>query len=303
MMSTTATDEADEICASCGVPARDDIKLKNCTACYLVKYCSIKCQKEHRSQHKRACKKRAAELRDELLFKQPEGTYVGDCPICFIPLPLDPEKSSRRPCCCKIICDGCIYANHKRELKELQVKKECPFCRTPLPKDNAELERMVKRRIQANDPFALRKLASDYYEEGDYGSAFEYFTKAAKLGEVQAHQQLGHMYVEGKGVEVDMKKAIYHWEEAAIGGHPNARSNIGIIERRHGRLKRAVKHYIIAANQGLDIAVEQLKMCYVKKMVSKDELEEALRAYQRAVDATKSPQREAAEQELEVFKA
>ena len=123
------------------------------------------------------------------------------------------------------------------------------------------------------------------------------------MGDVQAHQQLGHMYVEGKGVEADMKKAIYHWEEAAIGGHPNARSNIGIIERRHGRLKRAVKHYIIAANQGLDIAVEQLKMCYVKKMVSKDEFEEALRAYQRAVDATKSTQREAAEQELEVFKA
>eukprot|EP00984_Skeletonema_dohrnii_P020923 scaffold10323_cov163-Skeletonema_dohrnii-CCMP3373.AAC.1 len=35
-------------CASCGTAEVDDIKLKKCTACYLVKYCSIKCQREHR---------------------------------------------------------------------------------------------------------------------------------------------------------------------------------------------------------------------------------------------------------------
>jgi hypothetical protein len=39
-----------------------------------------------------ACKKRAAELRDEILFKQPENTHLGDCPICFLPLSLDLEK-------------------------------------------------------------------------------------------------------------------------------------------------------------------------------------------------------------------
>eukprot|EP00985_Skeletonema_marinoi_P030096 scaffold30504_cov80-Skeletonema_marinoi.AAC.1 len=73
-------------CASCGIGQVDDIKLKKCTACYLVRYCSVKCQKEHRPQHKRACKKRAAELRDEILFKQPESSDLGDCPICFLPL-------------------------------------------------------------------------------------------------------------------------------------------------------------------------------------------------------------------------
>eukprot|EP00985_Skeletonema_marinoi_P026872 scaffold21234_cov73-Skeletonema_marinoi.AAC.1 len=62
-------------CASCGTAEVDDIKLKTCTACKSVRYCSIKCQKEHRSQHKRACKKRAAELHDEILFKQPENAH------------------------------------------------------------------------------------------------------------------------------------------------------------------------------------------------------------------------------------
>jgi len=76
--------EADMCCAACGIKEVDDIKLKNCNACYLVKYCSIECQKNHRKQHKKECKERMAELREELLFKQPESSHLGDCPICFL---------------------------------------------------------------------------------------------------------------------------------------------------------------------------------------------------------------------------
>ena len=43
----------------------------------------------HRKQHKKACKKRAAELKDEQLYSQgherPEGNF---CPICTLPIPL-----------------------------------------------------------------------------------------------------------------------------------------------------------------------------------------------------------------------
>eukprot|EP00985_Skeletonema_marinoi_P032284 scaffold39090_cov144-Skeletonema_marinoi.AAC.4 len=70
-------------CASCGIAAVDGIKLKECTDCDLVRYCSDACKQDHKSQHKEACKKRAAELRDELLFKQPESRHDGDCPICI----------------------------------------------------------------------------------------------------------------------------------------------------------------------------------------------------------------------------
>eukprot|EP00984_Skeletonema_dohrnii_P017230 scaffold7802_cov115-Skeletonema_dohrnii-CCMP3373.AAC.1 len=84
MVMSGGAEESDDtmmFCASCGIAEVDDIKLKKCTACYLVKYCSVKCQRNHRPQHKRACKKRAAELRDEILFKQPESRDLGDCPI------------------------------------------------------------------------------------------------------------------------------------------------------------------------------------------------------------------------------
>lgn len=104
-------------CASCGVANGDDddVKLKNC-ACKLVKYCSVKCQKDHRKQHKNECKKRVDELRDEIIFKQPESTHLGDCPICCLPLPTDQSKSNLYPCCCKLICQGCNYVNQKRRV-------------------------------------------------------------------------------------------------------------------------------------------------------------------------------------------
>eukprot|EP00984_Skeletonema_dohrnii_P024979 scaffold14127_cov67-Skeletonema_dohrnii-CCMP3373.AAC.1 len=85
MMSADGKGEGESgmvVCASCGVAEADDMKLKKCTACKSARYCSIKCQKEHRPKHKRDCKKRAAELRDEILFKQPECSHFGDCPIC-----------------------------------------------------------------------------------------------------------------------------------------------------------------------------------------------------------------------------
>ena len=88
MSAAVQEDEVVMLCASCGTAEGDDIKLKKC-ACHLVKYCSVACQKAHRPKHKKECKKRAAELKDEILFKQPESSHLGDCPICCLPLPID----------------------------------------------------------------------------------------------------------------------------------------------------------------------------------------------------------------------
>ncbi|EJK44165.1 hypothetical protein THAOC_37324, partial [Thalassiosira oceanica] len=60
--------DGDGICANCGKHGSDTVKLKNCTACRLVKYCGVDCQRDHRKQHKKTCKQRAAELKDEELY-------------------------------------------------------------------------------------------------------------------------------------------------------------------------------------------------------------------------------------------
>ena len=112
--------------------------------------------------------------------------------------------------------------------------------------------------------------------------------------DIIAHYQLSVMYHEGEGVERDLKKGTYHMEEAAIGGHPNARHYLGCEEMCNGRIDRAYKHFIIAANLGDDGALEAVKQSFAQGFVSKEDYEAALRGHQAAVDATKSKQREEA---------
>eukprot|EP00984_Skeletonema_dohrnii_P010386 scaffold4045_cov105-Skeletonema_dohrnii-CCMP3373.AAC.10 len=296
VMSTYSVVEEIMCCAACGAAEADQIKkLKKCTACYLVKYCSVKCQKEHRPKHKRECKKRAAELRDELLFKQPESTHLGDCPICCLPLPIKGKKSNMMACCSKTICNGCDRANQMREF-EGKLLRKCLFCRTATPKSKEEADRIQMKRIEVNDPVAMRLMGGKRDGEGDYDGAIEYWTKAAGLGDAAAHYNLSLMYHEGKGVGKDKKKELHHLEEAAIAGHTFARHNLGCLEAGNGRADRAMKHWVIAANLGDDGSLEILKDAFGNGLlISKEDFAAALRAHQAAVDATKSPQREAAE--------
>ena len=55
-----------------------------------------------------------------------------------------------------------------------------------------------------------------------------------------------------------------------------------------------MKHFIIAANLGLEASLDTLRRLYAIGKVSKEDYAAALRAYQAAVDATKSQQREEA---------
>jgi hypothetical protein len=93
IMSGEGEEAAGMMCrASCGKAEVDDVKLK------LVAAISEAWNAE-----------RAAELRDNKLFTPPDECYLGECPICFFPSPIDPKKSVLSSCCCKIICMGCVY--------------------------------------------------------------------------------------------------------------------------------------------------------------------------------------------------
>jgi TPR repeat protein len=212
----------------------------------------------------------------------------------MIPLPLDLTKSTMISCCSKVICDGCLFANKIREF-QAKLEQKCPFCRKVLP-TGKESEENIMKRIEANDPVAMRAQGVKCHNKGDYNSACEYFTKAAKLGDIEAHYTLACCYALGHGVEKDEKKGIFHNEEAAIGGNPDARFVLGLDEKINGRIERAIKHFSIAAGQGHDDAIKALREVYAEGCISKENFAAALRAHQAAVDATKSPQREVAEE-------
>ncbi len=292
-MSAATVENNMMFCASCGTAGSDDIQLKRCNGCYLVRYCSIKCQKDHRPKHKKECKRRAAELKDEILFKQPESTHLGDCPICCLPLPIGVERSAFMNCCSKRLCVGCTHANMEREY-EGRLQHSCPFCREVAPSSDEEQNERVMRRVEVNDPAAMCHMGKRRCDEGDYKAAFEYWTKAASLGDADAHYQLSCLYCDGKGVEKDENKELHHLTEAAIVGHPEARNNLGCVEGLNGRNDRAAKHFIIAAKLGVDKSLQAVTKAYRDGYVSKDDFEAAIRGHKAAVDATKSPQRKAA---------
>jgi hypothetical protein len=287
------SEEADRrvcVCANCGIAEVDNIKLEDCGGCDLVKYCGDNCKEEHREQHGEECNKRSVILHDKRLFTQPDGSHLGECPLCFLPMPYDPNKSSSYSCCSKHICDGCVYANFISRGGD-----NCPFCREPLADDDEENKKRTMKRVKANDPAAMSAMGGIFYREGDYNSAVEYWTKAAKLGYADAHHNLSAVYRNGEVSGKDNgKKVVYHCEKAAIGGHVQARHNLGGIEEENDDMDRAVKHFIIAANLGHEGSMKELWKHYSAGNITKEDLEDTLRTHKAAIDGTKSAQREEA---------
>ena len=279
-------------CANCCKGEEDIGDLKACTACKMVKYCNRYCQIAHRPQHKKACKKRAAELHDEKLFKQPPPAE--DCPICMLPLPSFHTGSKYRACCGKMICSGCIHAVAKRD----GGVGLCPFCRTPTPTPE-EIVEQYKKRAEIDDAEAIRNLGC-CYSDGELGlpqdraKSFELWHRAGVLGEATSYYCIGCAYRNGDGVERDEKKAIHYWELAAMGGDAMARHNLGVYEACAGNMERALKYLMIAAGCGHTNSLEMIKQMFLKGHATKDDYAKALLSYQANLVEIKSPQRDEA---------
>ena len=285
-----------EDCANCGKEASDAVKLKNCTACRLVKYCGVDCQRTHRKQHKKACKQRAAELEDERLFNQGhERPERGFCPICTLPIPWPMGgHSSFNVCCMKLICKGCDWAAEKRGMHD------CPFCRTPYPGNDASKLAMIQARVEKKDPAAIHHLGQKYYygELGlkkDLRKAVELWTEAAELGSLGALYHLGMVYYNGNGVQEDKAKGLEFFQKAAMQGDVGSRYNLGSYEIGKGNHDRAVRHFLISAKMGDEDSIENIKEYYfMAGIATEEQYAEALKGYQDAVEETKSHGRDEA---------
>ncbi|EJK77595.1 hypothetical protein THAOC_00564 [Thalassiosira oceanica] len=261
----TDSDGRNEACANCGKHASDTVKLKDCAACRLVKYCGVDCQRAHRKQHKRACKQRAAELKDEKLYSQgherPEGDF---CPLCTLPIPLPVDKHSHfKACCSKRSCIGCSMATQKRGMYD------CPFCRTPMPKDDAGKLAMVQARVAKKDPEAINHLAQKHF-----------FGVPGLL--------------QKDGVQQDAAKAAEFYTKAAMQGHVVSRHNLGGCEGDKLNHDRAVRHFLISAKMGCKDSVETINRASMVGFATKEQYAEALKEYQDAAEEMKSPDRDEA---------
>ncbi|EJK75446.1 hypothetical protein THAOC_02829, partial [Thalassiosira oceanica] len=264
--------DGEETCANCGKTGSDAVKLKNCTACRLVKYCGVDCQRAHRKKHKKACKQRVAELKDEQLYGQgherPEGDF---CPICTLPIPLPMEDHSFfKACCMKMICNGCSVAAQKRGMFD------CAFCRTPMAGNDADGLAMIQTRVLKKDPEAIYFLGLKYFHgslglQKDMQRAVKLWEEAAELGSIEALFCLGHAHHKGDGVQQDNAKAVEFFTKAAMQGHV--------------------------------LALESIKEAFMAGFATKEQYAEAQKGYQDAVEEMKSHDRDEAEAILEQIKA
>jgi len=300
-------------CAECGNDG--DVRLKVCKACMQVRYCSADCQKNHWPKHKKDCRERAAELRDEALFKDPPAKE--DCPICFLPMPVilincvslppatissvpirdfananeglqDKGIGTYYPCCGKNICGGCAHSciqsgNYK-----------CPFCNSDQANKTFEdLVEEVMKRVDVNDAASIYMLASSYNQglhslQRDEERAMKLYVRAAKLGCSKAHNNLANVHHEGG----NMKKAKFHFEAAAMAGHEGARYNIGLLEAKSGNMERAIKHWTIAASAGCFSAMHKLRTFFEKGDVSRESIDSTLAAYNSSCAEMRSEARD-----------
>jgi len=297
-MSSDAADDT-SCCASCGKTQSGDTKLKKC-ACNLVRYCSVTCQKDHRSQHKAACKKKLAELFDEQLFAPPPPRE--DCPICFLPMPASVDQTTYKVCCGKVICCGCLVAAANVENNTHSPK--CPFCRNKAVNSDSKLVKQYRKRMEENnDCIATYGLAGMYLFGNmglpqDTSKAIELLTLASEQGSLEAAVNLANMYEEGNGVTRDVKKFLHYTQMAAMKGNEQARFNLGAYEQARGNHVRAKKHYAIAARAGHDGALQMCTYDYRSGILTKEELEQILRGHKDEQDSMKSEQRDIAMVEL-----
>jgi TPR repeat protein len=304
-------------CADCG--EEGGASLKACTACKLVKYCNVNCQKNHWPKHKKACKQRAAELRDEALFKDPPAKE--ECPICFLPMPLklvccvslppatitsgvpvrDFANANKEldkvnteqyyTCCGKSICRGCVNSFCRSGNY-----MNCPYCKSEQYRktDEDKVEDLMKR-VEVNDANSIYVLGTWYYDgsgglEQDHAKAMVLYARAAELGCSQAHYRLGVQF-DDVG---DLKKAKFHYEAAAMAGQETARNNLGYIEAQFGNRERAVKHLKIAASAGHYYAMHSVLDAFEKGYVSREAMNSTLAAYNNSCVEMRSEARDAA---------
>ena len=110
-----------------------------------------------------------------------------------------------------------------------------------------------------------------------------------------AYHNLGNSYNNGRGVEVDKKKAKYYCELSAMNWDVSARHNLGIEEAKAGNIARAMRHFILSAKAGFKDSLDIVKKGVMKGVITKDEYANILRAYQSRQDEMKSEGRDKAE--------
>lgn len=146
----------------------------------------------------------------------------------------------------------------------------------------------------------MQSIMGCYYSGGEFGlplnvaKALELWHRAGELGDEVSYYLIGTAYKDGRGVERDEQKAKHYWELAAMGGDAKARNNLGCKEWQAGKLERALRHWMIAVNDGNLNSLGNIKKFYLDSHATKDDYTKAMRSYQAYLVEITTDQRDEA---------
>ena len=248
--------------------------MKTCTACRLVKYCGVDCQKAHRGQHKKACKQRAAELKDQRLHSVLAGNQdrvaaMKICGACERMLPegaYSGEQRWRRQSIRR--CEECVAGGNELVLmtkgRERSEEDECPICNLLLPLDSRQSSfQICCMKLVCNGCFlAVQKSGMDDCPfcrtplPENHSQDIAMIQKRIDAGDPLAIYYLGQRYDRGQhGLEKDETRAVALYERAADLGVKDAHYNLGCVYDK-GRTDvekdtaKAIRHWEAAAMCG-----------------------------------------------------
>ena len=176
---------------------------------------------------------------------------------------------------------------------------DSPFCRSPLPNNDADMLALVQARVAKKDPVAINHLGDKYFYgklglQKDMRKAVELWTEAAELGSIDTLFNLGFAYYYGRGVGQNLAKGVEFYKKAAMRGCAVSRFFLGSIEGNTGNFDAAHKHWLISAKMGYREPVDKLKSVFMLGIATKEQYAGALKGYQEAVEEMRSHDRDEA---------
>ena len=166
--------------------------------------------------------------------------------------------------------DAESYAESKSDLVRAAEKGIVPamliigqFSRESNPSEAMKWFEIAAAKGSAPAMIEAGLLYSNRHQPGDDRKALEYFLQAANTGDRVGKYLAGECYYYGKGVPVDVVKAVDFLPEAAALREPRAMDLLGTHFRKLRQFDQARKFYEDAAAEGYSLSLSNLGVLYM----------------------------------------
>lgn len=145
---------------------------------------------------------------------------------------------------------------------------------------------LLEKAAQRSHPEVLTLLADIYLQgisvDRDFTRALELFKRAADLGNIHAHRQLGLIYSTDKFIPPDYDLSHAHFQKAANQGDPVAHYHLGVRSYDNHHFPTALFHFQSAADKGFAEAQYHLGCMYLTSPDNPEARNKAMRWFREA---------------------